>query len=369
MRGHRRREAWTAKCKWACSLPPYCNICWDGWIAQHRGAFLDSPLPATQPYQALALRDFGGDVVHIMQIGLGTFGTFVRPDEMLWMKQLLESSSWQCSTGALKAIGVDPLEESVGLHQASAEGAAAFSFLLAAIGETKKNVSMFCLPRHARSHVRKRLANDALWKRVQADVELAYLENMASIGSPHRDFASCASQVASLIGADDSLMEERVVPMYTFGDVLQMHNARGCEVLAIDAEGADCAIIRSMMASCMAGNAEWPWVIRFETHRLANFKERDGFAEEQVIESLQEQGYMLVAAGLDAVLVHHQTLLMSTHLAEWADFNFELRCYSCNWLVKPSKPYANREAGKGYSQWRNDKNSCWYCRWCLEGKS
>ena len=359
---HRRRKE--GKCWWNCSGPTYCSICWDKWTSSRRSTFLDCPLVIPEPYEELAPINFAGETVHIMQIGLGTFGTFVRPDEKWWMAVLLEASSWQRSNGALKAIGIDPLEESVGLHQAAVSDTATLSFLLAAIGEASGQVSLFCLPRIARSKMREKLQNEALWKRVEVDASLAYMENMSSIGSPHRDYEFHVSEIASWIDLEESLMEERIVPIYTFAGALSLHNASGCEVLAIDAEGTDCAIIRSMLECCKNGHASWPWVIRFETRRLGDFKEKNVCSEEQVIESLQEAGYLLVDAGLDAVLVHHPSLRSSKRLAQWADHYYPLKCWICDWYLYPSGRHACSEAGKGYSQWRYDVDSRWVCRWC-----
>ena len=88
---------------------------------------------------------------------------------------------------------------------------------------------------------------------------------VSAVGGPHPDFEFNAARVQQLAGVHDSLLEERSVPCYTFEKVLKMHSAKGCEVLVIDAEGADCAILRSMVGCCRARRCPWPRVIRFET--------------------------------------------------------------------------------------------------------
>ena len=62
------------------------------------------------------MRDFGDQNVHVMQIGLGTYGTFLRPDAR-WLQVLLKASTRR-SSEASRGIGVDPVEESVGRWRA-----------------------------------------------------------------------------------------------------------------------------------------------------------------------------------------------------------------------------------------------------------
>ena len=56
-------------------------------------------------------RDFAWSLVHIVQIGLGRFDTFMDCG-VPWMQTLLEASSRQ-SFPSLRGIGVDPVEEAV----------------------------------------------------------------------------------------------------------------------------------------------------------------------------------------------------------------------------------------------------------------
>ena len=93
-----------------------------------------------------------------------------------------------------------------------------------------------------------------------------------------------------------------MVSCYTFEKVLEMHSARGCEVLVIDAEGADCAILRSMVSCFRTHRYPWPRVIRFETRGVASaeagLRGCSGCEEEEdVIRKLQQEGYLLVGEG------------------------------------------------------------------------
>ena len=212
--------------------------------------------------------------------------------------------------------------------------------------------------------------------------QLAYLENMSAVGCPHPEFGPCADWVQKVGGVNDRLLEERIVACYTFEKVLEMHSARGCEVLVIDAEGSDCAILRSVMSCCRGSQrCPWPWIIRFETRGFAPADEgrrgRSGWEEEEdVIRELQQEGYLLVEQGRDATLLHGPTVWSSNAFAAWADQHFFLTCCGCkSWLLPSNWSFA-KEAGEGRSQWlqqglasrRRHCQSGWCCRGCRIGE-
>ena len=384
-----------------CKKPPgraahcrrwYCDTCWKTWLDENRKAFLDQPIRPPARYRGRAVRDFGDQNVHVMQIGLGTYGTFLRPDAR-WLQVLLKASTRR-SSEALRGIGVDPVEESVGpleslaLRKSTRLNA---SVVHGAVVEstTQSKISVFCLPRNARLELRRKMEQRKveMCHRIDVDKHLAYLENMSAVGGPHPDFEFNAARVQQLAGVRDSLLEERSVSCYTFEKVLKMHSAKGCEVLIIDAEGADCAILRSMVGCCRARRCPWPRVIRFETRGFACTEEElkggNGCEEEEeTIRILQQEGYLLVEEGGDATLLHGPSLRTSEALAEWADHHFLLSCYVCKWQLWPSKPSFAKEVGEGCSQWRGTledrkiwlrqglgnrwlHQSDWCCRECL----
>ena len=70
---------------------PMTHRTWS-WEAQMQW-YLEQPLKEPVPYHGHALRDYKNDIVHIIQIGLGTYGTFM--DTEYWMDVLLKASSRQ----------------------------------------------------------------------------------------------------------------------------------------------------------------------------------------------------------------------------------------------------------------------------------
>ena len=335
----------------------YCKTCTSIW-------YLEQPLTIPEAYSGHAVCDYEGKLVHVLQIGLGTFGTFLHGDAD-WMDVLLEASSRRPGD-ILKGIGVDPFEESVGpLEQlAIAEKQHSVSIMLAAVGEESGDVKLFCLPYKVRLKMRQELEHkmpqDYL-TRGRVDRNLAFLENMSSIGSPHHDMYATIAETYHLSQTNLELMEVRDVRLVTYADIIQKRNCPGCEVLIIDAEGSDCAILRSMIHTCTTrADAIWPWVIRFETLGHADFKERNRM-EESTVEDLQSHGYLLVDVYWDATLVYGRPLC--ARLARWADKHFRLKCITCGSTFYPSSGTFAEDVGKGYSQWGPQGWCCSECCW------
>ena len=81
---------------------------------------------------ATARKDYEGTVVHVLQVGLGTFATFLHGDAG-WLRVLLEASTRRGSC-VLRGIGVDPVQESAWPLQRVAELDAGAASCLASRG-------------------------------------------------------------------------------------------------------------------------------------------------------------------------------------------------------------------------------------------
>ena len=157
------------------------------------------------------------------------------------------------------------------------------------------------------------------------------------------------------------LLEERKVDCFTFGDILKMTNSTGCELLIIDAEGADCEIIRSMVENCKSSRSpQWPRVILFESRGFGNSP--GGPDEDQrIVLELMKHGYHLVHSGGDTLLLHSREMRKSPRFRRWADRHFTLTCIECHWKTWPSKCAFKRETRGGTTQWHRGR---WVCTWC-----
>ena len=105
---------------------------------------------------------------------------------------------------------------------------------------------------------------------------------------------------------------------------------KSCEVLIVDAEGQDAAVLRSMITHCRArehlGFSEWPSVIQFETMGHCDKREGAG-AEWGVISYLQQVGYVVVAySNYNTYLAHNMALVQIRAVQNWAG---PVTCKSC----------------------------------------
>ena len=153
----------------------YCQRCRDEWTK----SFLTQTL-IIEPYRGSCKCDYNGGVVHVLQIGLGTFGTFLHRDTY-WINMLLEASS-RLHDEALKGIGVDPVRESVGAFETLARSESHISAVLGAVGEQSGSVSLHCLPYMARQNVRDEMArkNLNLIRQAECDMMLAYVDQASA---------------------------------------------------------------------------------------------------------------------------------------------------------------------------------------------
>ena len=341
----------------------YCHDCWDAWLLKA----LEQPLLRHAGYSGNTWTNYQGQRVHVLQIGLGTYGTFLHRD-VSWMEALLAATSWR-PLQPLKGIGVDPIHEAVGPFEKLAwqrwhEDSSLVSALLAAVAETSGNVSVHCLPYMARKQLRHEMqeGNIQLASQAKADRMLAYLENMASIDTPHPDAEEHIREVRQLTSTKMKLQESRRVPVYSFADLMAYYNSRGCEVLAIDAEGADCTILRSMISACEdeEKDIDWPWVIRFETlgHNDAKEERR---TEEWMLCELQAKGYLLLAVDLDATLINVEAMRSMQQLSKWADKYFAVSCFECGEVALPSQCDFTEKNYMG--RWQGHR---WWCSDCCE---
>ena len=369
----------------------YCDHCWRLWSKNNRTRFLDESLCMPARYRGATVRDFQGQTVHILQVGLGTFGTFVKPD-VRWMRVLLEApakgSDCPPSEEDLLGIGVDCLEESAGFQEELALTRQGCSVFLAAMDSSAGERTLWCLPRGTRIEVRNVMRQNGvdLKTRAAVDWELAYLENMSNVGEEiHLDTNTTLQRVQELLSSDFNgrLIEKRTVPCYTYRDVLREHNAAGCEIFVVDAEGMDCAIVGSMIDACSAGHSSWPTLVCYETRGVPGSSDRNYTNDEEMTMSrLEDAGYVVLQLGLDATLVHGPTLKESSALCAWADRHFFLSCYVCSCQVLPSHWTFAEQVGRGSRQWQGTEkdqafmkrhsnpwmlaSGTWCCSMCLK---
>ena len=273
---------------------------------------------------------------HIVQVGMGTNKTFLDYD--YGIKALLQGTNKQPHE-PLRAIGVDPVAWWTKKPHWARQASDNVRLIVGAVARAPGTRVLCGLPAGAR----EQLTDSAAWKRIgksnQANVlhHLEYLEHMARLDEYHRDFEFGVNEIWKSMGRGIWLWEERPVTCYTFRQILEMGHASACEILHIDAEGADCEILESMGEFCCQGGQgrRWPRIIKFETRGFANtlFNPEK---EDQTIGLLQWWKYNVVYSGNDTVLLHAPTMSRDRCFRNWADARYPLRCHRCPFATQPS---------------------------------
>ena len=121
------------------------------------------------------------------------------------------------------------------------------------------------------------------WKdRPQVDV-MWYAKSMSSIGHPQPQLVKMLKEVDRL-----DLLEERQVCTCSWTDLCVTHGVASVDVVQIDCEGKDCAILRGLLAYCADRPQAFPRVIKFEFNHLSSHAEAD-----EVLDKLRRHGYVV----------------------------------------------------------------------------
>eukprot|EP00928_Gymnodinium_smaydae_P014477 TRINITY_DN1530_c0_g2_i1.p1 TRINITY_DN1530_c0_g2~~TRINITY_DN1530_c0_g2_i1.p1 ORF type:complete len:604 (-),score=104.13 TRINITY_DN1530_c0_g2_i1:134-1945(-) len=289
------------------------------------------------------VRDFGGARLHILQIGLGTFGTFI--DNLARDGGDHPAVSWllsACSdsTRTLRGVGVEPVLEHIARLGQEVQKLPNASLVQAAIGSEPGEVKVYGLSRKA---YERYLAEVPLECRQAFDDAVLYLRNMSCVGQKHPEIDAHNDEILERFGVrvETEAMEARVL---SYGDLARRLHFRGCEVLLIDAEGYDVRILRSMLAHLQSTEAQssaasdaWPDLIQFES--MGTCDKVDGpDSEVAVVQALEDAGYQAACHGKDTQLVRRAALVEGSLVQAWAD---TLWCEYCGCRGVTGMPYIN----------------------------
>lgn len=272
------------------------------------------------------LQNFEWQRLHVLQIGLGTFGTVVENlanscnscGTVAW---LLEAASNKSHT--LLTVGVEPMPH----HLARLR-----PFLGSLPNTALVEAAIVCHSGATTIHgITEDKYQSCLAMLDVADVPRfeslsVYLRNMSCVGQEHPEFEKYNSHLRALFNVKiDS--EPIDIKTFTFGALARTLRFIGAEVLLIDAEGYDCQILQSMIEYCNeVGDARcWPDVIQFETLGHSDKVEQDD-VERKMVRALENSGYIVACYGNDTQLVKFAALQEEARLEKWVNM---LRCQRC----------------------------------------
>ena len=294
-------------------------------------------------------RDFSnrnGGRLHVLQIGLGTYGTFLENaaasglghPAIKWLLDAVSVDSWPEIVG----VGVEPIPEHVSRLKAIVDTLPNTSLVQAAVSSDNSKIMMHCIPSDTLQRCHQQMAVfEKQEQRLSVDIE--YLLNMASVGRDHPDFHHCARRIKEEYGVVIQ-MEQIEALSVTYGKLSSMLRFSGVEVLIVDAEGCDCRILQSVIDHCVQqpeNSRPWPHIIQFETMGWGDKFDGPG-AEESILGQLVHQGYLIFYQGKDTVLVSKH----ASQLPRVETWLMALRCIDCRETGLRAMPFHSR--GRGY---------------------
>ena len=90
-----------------------------------------------------------------------------------------------------------------------------------------------------------------------------YAKSLATIDQPHPDLRAMLRHVNRL-----DLLVSRRVPVPSWGLLCEKYSVTSVDVVQLDCEGKDAAIVRGLAKYCEDHPAAWPRVIQFEANHL-----------------------------------------------------------------------------------------------------
>ena len=274
------------------------------------------------------LCDFEGQRLHILQIGLGTFGTVVQhvaelDDTHPGVRWLLEAVS--DASPSLRSVGVEPVPEHVARLRPALRKLPRSALVQAAVVRHGERVAVHALDKDCYQSCLRQVHADHLTEFVD---RVLYLRNMSCVGQDHPLLQDCVLQLEQDFRVKIKTQAIDTVGI-TYGALTEKLRFGGVEVLMIDAEGHDCQILLSMIDHCLRHGNEthWPDVIQFESMGHCDKLDGEG-SETAVVRSLESYGYAVVTSGYqDTQMVRPAALHAESRLQRWVDTISCDRCW------------------------------------------
>ena len=110
-----------------------------------------------------------------------------------------------------------------------------------------------------------------------------YALSLSSICHPHPELEYMLRSVGRL-----DLLEQRDVDVLSWTELCRRHRVSTVDVVQIDCEGKDCAILRGLIAHCVQKPVAFPRIIQFEANHLTGPDE-----VRQTLDDLARHGYFI----------------------------------------------------------------------------
>ena len=121
-----------------------------------------------------------------------------------------------------------------------------------------------------------------------------YAKSLSCVGRPHPQLSWMLREV----GRDD-LMEQRSIRVLSWADLCALHSVASVDVVQLDCEGMDCAVLRGLLTHSERDPASLPRLIQFE----AKAELTDSAEIDATLAALVARGYNIWMRGPSNVIV------------------------------------------------------------------
>ena len=127
-----------------------------------------------------------------------------------------------------------------------------------------------------------------------------YAKSLSCVGRPHPQL----SRMLREVGRDD-LLEQRSIRVLSWADLCTLHGVASVDIVQLDCEGMDCAVLRGLLAHCDRNPASLPRVIQFEANYLTDLAEIDA-----ILAALAARGYQVRMRGPSNIIVERSSVIV-----------------------------------------------------------
>ena len=110
-----------------------------------------------------------------------------------------------------------------------------------------------------------------------------YAKSLSCLGKPQVELECMLRRVGRL-----DLLKRRKVRVLNWGDLCRQYKVRSVDVVQLDCEGKDCAILRGLLEFCSTRPEAFPRVIQFESNHLNDPQEVGA-----IVDAFRQNGYVV----------------------------------------------------------------------------
>ena len=125
-----------------------------------------------------------------------------------------------------------------------------------------------------------------------------YAKSLSCVGRPHPQLSWMLREV----GRDD-LLEQRSIRVLSWADLCTLHGVASVDIVQLDCEGMDCAVLRGLLTHCENNPASLPRLIQFE----AKAELTDPAEIDATLAALVARGYNIWMRGPSNVIVERSS--------------------------------------------------------------